>query len=65
MRTSHHPSSTEHIRDPLGLATHASKSSNAADPETESQTHSELIVNPLWMITGALAVFVILFFAVS
>lgn len=54
----------ELVRDPFGIQAHAHPSTAVQD-ESASSTPGDSRVNPLWMITVALAVLVVIFIAMS
>jgi hypothetical protein len=62
MRKSHDHSVADRFKDPLNLEASRTPSKNEPSPAANLCDTS---VNPLWMITGAGAAFLLLLFAVS
>ncbi|NLG77380.1 MAG: hypothetical protein GX535_14190 [Xanthomonadaceae bacterium] len=55
MRNVHRERQARAVHDPLGLASHASEATARAHADAQDSS-----VNPLWMISAALAAFVVL-----
>jgi hypothetical protein len=58
-----HLTTDEVLQDPLGIRAHSRPLEDEPAQEIDPEDRREPIVNPLWMITAGLALFVILLVA--
>lgn len=64
MRGSRHPNRPATMHDPLGIIAHSATADRDV-PREDRPDKKERAVNPLWMITAGLALFVLLLVAVG